>query len=363
MKKKDILKERLLNQHILGTLFEKPDDMVRWMGAVQAQNFLGSLWAIGIRVKNAQEPDIEHAIADKTLVCTWLLRGTLHFVAVEDIKWILDLVAPRIIASNANLLKTNFKLDNNEFKRIKKVIVSTLEGGQSLTRDKIYSELEKASISTSSLRGLHILHRLALEGLICFGAREGKQQTFLLLDEWLPNTKSMGHDKALGELARRYFTSHGPATIQDFRWWSGLRDADARTALDTIKSQLLSEDIDNQTYWFQSFKETEDNKYPVSQLLPNFDEYFIGYKDRNNLVNGIYTKEFNINDFIFNSNIILNGEIVGAWKRIFKEGKVIITLNYYKSLNKEENWAVKKAAKDYGKFLDMPVHLLENKNI
>ena len=363
MKKKDILKERLLNQHILGTLFEKPDDMVRWMGAVQAQNFLGSLWAIGIRVKNAQEPDIEHAIADKTLVRTWLLRGTLHFVAVEDIKWILGLVAPRIIASNANLLKTNFKLDNNEFKRIKKVIVSTLEGGQSLTGDKIYSELEKASISTSSLRGLHILHCLALEGLICFGAREGKQQTFLLLDEWLPNTKSMGHDKALGELARRYFTSHGPATIQDFRWWSGLRDADARTALDTIKSQLLSEDIDNQTYWFQSFKETEDNKYPVSQLLPNFDEYFIGYKDRNNLVNGIYTKEFNINDFIFNSNIILNGEIVGAWKRIFKEGKVIITLNYYKSLNKEENWAVKKAAKDYGKFLDMPVHLLENKNI
>jgi len=363
MKKKDILKERLLNQHILGTLFEKPDDMVRWMGAVQAQNFLGSLWAIGIRVKNAQEPDIEHAIADKTLVRTWLLRGTLHFVAVEDIKWILDLVAPRIIASNANLLKTNFKLDNNEFKRIKKVIVSTLEGGQSLTGDKIYSELEKASISTSSLRGLHILHCLALEGLICFGAREGKQQTFLLLDEWLPNTKSMGHDKALGELARRYFTSHGPATIQDFRWWSGLRDADARTALDTIKSQLLSEDIDNQTYWFQSFKETEDNKYPVSQLLPNFDEYFIGYKDRNNLVNGIYTKEFNINDFIFNSNIILNGEIVGAWKRIFKEGKVIITLNYYKSLNKEENRAVKKAAKDYGKFLDMPVHLLENKNI
>jgi len=130
-----------------------------------------------------------------------------------------DLVALRIIASNANLLETNFKLDDNEFKRIKKVIVSKLEGGHSLTRNKIYSELEKTSISTSSLRGLHILHRLALEGLICFGSREGKQQTFVLRDEWLSKNKSMGHDKAFGELARRYFTSHGPAIIQDFKWW------------------------------------------------------------------------------------------------------------------------------------------------
>ena len=276
---------------------------------------------------------------------------------------ISDLIAPRIIASNANLLKTNFKLDNNEFKRIKKVIVSALEGGQSLTRNKIYNQLEKADISTSGVRGLHILHRLALEGLICFGVREGKQQTFVLLDEWIPNIESMDKDKALGELALRYFTSHGPATIQDFRWWSGLTDTDARNALDMIKSQLLSEDIDNKTYWFQSFKDTEDSKYHVSQLLPNFDEYFIGYKDRNNLINGIYTKESNINDFIFNSNIIIDGEIVGAWKRTFREGKVIITLNYYKSMNYEENLAVKNAAKVYGKFLDLPVHLLESKKI
>jgi len=115
-------------------------------------------------------------------------------------------------------------------------------------------------------------------------------------------------------------TSHGPATIQDFRWWSGLRDADTLIALDMIKSQLLSEDIDNQTYWFPNFKETEDNKYPVSQPLSNFEEYIIGYKDRNNLVNGIYTKQSNISDFIFNPNIIVNGKIVGAWKRTFKEG-------------------------------------------
>ena len=219
MRKRDISKQLLLNQRIMGALFEKPDDIVRWMGTVQAQDFLGSLWAIGIRVKNAKETDIEHAIADKTIVRTWLLRGTLHFVAVEDIKWILDLVALKIIASNANLLETNFKLDDNEFKRIKKVIVSKLEGGHSLTRNKIYSELEKTSISTSSLRGLHILHRLALEGLICFGSRECKQQTFVLRDEWLSKNKSMGHDKAFGELARRYFTSHGPAIIQDFKWW------------------------------------------------------------------------------------------------------------------------------------------------
>jgi Winged helix DNA-binding domain len=326
MRKIDILKQRLLNQHILGSQFEKPDDMVRWMGAVQVQDFLGSLWAIGMRVKNARDIDIERAIADKTIVRTWLLRGTLHFVAVGDIKWILDLVSPRIIARNEQFLKRNFNLDNKEFKRIKEVIKDTLEGGHQLTRNKIYQELEKVGISTAGLRGVQILHRLALEGLICFGVREGKQQTVVLLDEWIPKTRNIDQNNALGELALRYFTSHGPASIKDFRWWSGLKDADARTALDMIKSQLESEQIDGQTYWFSSIKPIVEDVSPVSHLLPNYDEYVIGYKSRNQQVNGINTKGSNINDYIFNPKVIVNGKIVGAWKRIITKGKVIFPL-------------------------------------
>jgi hypothetical protein len=221
MKNSDILKQRLLNQHISGDMFEKPEDMVRTMTAVQAQNFLGSLWGIGFRVRNVRESDIEQAIADKKIIRTWLLRGTLHFVSTEDIRWILDLIAPRIIASNANILKRKLNLDNRVFERSKEVIVQALEGGHQLLRNELYNILKFANIPTSDMRGLHILHRLALEGIICFGPRKGRQHTFVLLDEWIPKTKRMDHNESLGELVLRYFTSHGPATIQDFRWWSG----------------------------------------------------------------------------------------------------------------------------------------------
>jgi hypothetical protein len=356
MKQSNILMQRLLNQHILGKQFEKPDDIVSWMTAVQAQDFLSSLWAIGIRVRDVCESDIEDAIADKKIIRTWLLRGTLHFVTSQDIRWILELISPRIIESNANILEKNLQLDNNVFKKSCEIIIKALEGGKHLKRIDLYNELKSASIDISDLRGIHILHRLAMEGIICFGPREGKQQTFVLLDEWIPKSKSMNRGKALGELAFRYFNSHGPATIQDFRWWSGLTDSDARNGLDKNKSKLKSEDINNQTYFYSSIKDTDDS-YRVSQLLPNFDEYIVGYKDRSHLVNGIANNHEKINEFIFNPTIIVNGEIVGTWKRIFKAGRVNILLNQFKPLNSQEIRSIKEVAKAYGKFISMPVSI------
>ncbi len=356
MKQSNILMQRLLNQHILGQQFEKPEDMVRWMTAVQAQDFLSSLWAIGIRVRNVCESDIEDAIADKTIVRTWLLRGTLHFVSSQDIRWILDSISPRIIESNANILEKNLQLDNNVYKKSFEVIINALEGGKHLKRKDLYNELKSAKIDISDLRGIHILHRLAMEGIICYGPRDGKQQTFVLLDEWIPKSKSMSRGKALGELALRYFNSHGPSTLQDFRWWSGLTNSDARKGLDRNKSKLKSEDINNQTYWYSSIK-NKDDSYPVSQLLPDFDEYIVGYKDRNHLVNGIANNHRKINEFIFNPTIIVNGEIVGTWRRTFKAGMVKILLNPFKPLNNQEIMSIKEAAKDYGKFISKPVSI------
>jgi hypothetical protein len=354
MKKSNILRQRLLNQHILGSRFEKPNDAVRWMTAVQAQDFLASLWGIGIRVKNSCKADIDEAIANRNIVRTWLLRGTLHFVAVEDVRWILDLIAPRIIASNANFLKKHLQLDNKVFQQSREVIIEALEGGHHLLRKDLYNRLKSADISISDMRGLHILHRLALEGIICFGPRMGKQHTFVLLDEWIPKGNILSREKALGELALRYFKSHGPSTLQDFRWWSGLTDSDARIGLDKNRSKLLFEDIDDQTYWFKSKIQDTDDTVPVSQLLPDFDEYIVGYKDRSQLVNGISNK-LDLNEFIFSPTIIVNGEIVGTWKRTFKTGKVKILLKQFKSLDNEKIRSIKEAAIAYGNFMSMPV--------
>ena len=358
MKKSNILMQRLLNQHILGPQFGKPDDIVRWMTAVQAQDFLSSLWAIGIRVKNSFQTDIEDAITDKSIVRTWLLRGTLHFVTSQDIRWILELISPRIIEGNANFLEKHLQLDSDVFRKSRGVIINALEGGQHLKRKELYNELKSADINISDLRGIHILHRLALDGVICFGPREGKQQTFVLLDEWIPKSKTMSRENALAELTLRYFKSHGPSTLKDFRWWSGLTDSDARIGLDKNKSLLVSEDIDNQTYWFSNYKQDTDDLYPSSQLLPDFDEYIVGYKDRSHLVNGISNNKMELNEFIFNPTIIVNGEVVGTWKRTFKAGKVKISLNHFKSLNNENIRVIKEAATAYGNFIDIPVSVV-----
>src|SRR5499425_503893 len=218
----DIARQRLYNQHIAGARFDNPGDVVGWLGAVQAQDYLSSLWAVGLRMKNATEKDVEKAIADKTLVRTWPMRGTLHFVAAADVRWMLELLTPRIVANNVQRLLRQFGLDEAAFARSKDLVARALQGGKRLTRNATYEVLEAEGVSTAGQRGLHILWRLAQDGVICLGSREGKQQTFALLDEWAPKAKRMGRDESLAELAKRYFTSRGPATLQDFTWWSGL---------------------------------------------------------------------------------------------------------------------------------------------
>jgi hypothetical protein len=174
----DLARYRLHNQHIARAMFDKPSDIVGWLGAVQAQDYLGSLWALGLRTRNATEGDIEKAIAAKTIVRTWPLRGTLHFVAAADVRWMLELLTPRVVAGSEGR-RQQLDLDEAIFARSKELFVSALQGGKQLPRDVMYDLLEAAQISTAGGRGLHILWRLAHDGIICFGARQGKQQTLL----------------------------------------------------------------------------------------------------------------------------------------------------------------------------------------
>src|SRR5207237_2162453 len=189
----------------------------------------GALWAVGLRTRDATEAAIEQAIAERTIVRTWPMRGTLHFVAPEDARWMLQLLTPRVVAANARRVYQQSNLDDATFARSKDLFVDALQGGKQLPRPSLYKVLEAAGISVAGQRGLFILQRLSSEGLICFAARQGKQPTFALLDEWVPISlsKTPARDQALAELALRYFTSHGPATVQDFAWWSGLPAADA----------------------------------------------------------------------------------------------------------------------------------------
>jgi hypothetical protein len=238
---------RLVNQQIAATRCKEPADVVSSLGAMQAQDYLGTLWAIGLRLPVATEIDVERAIANRTIIRTWPLRTTLHFVAAADVHWLLELLGPRIISATSLRLK-QYGLDSSILTRIQKVLVKSLQGAQ-LTRDEVYAVLERAKISVEGQRGYQILWRMGVGRVICFGPRRGKQPTFTLLEEWAPQVHKLDQKASLAELAWRYFNGHGPATLQDFVWWSGLKVSDAKAGLELVSSRLQPLTVSNKVYW------------------------------------------------------------------------------------------------------------------
>jgi hypothetical protein len=353
----DIALMRLQNQGVALSQFERPADVVKWQGAVQAQDYLGALWAVGLRMKNASEADIEQALAERTILRTWPMRGTLHFVPAADARWMLKLLTPRIVQGSARRMYQQLELDEAAFTRSTKLFIKSLHGGRQISRQALYRLLEGAGISTVASRGLHILSRLAQDGLICFGAREGKQQTFALLEEWAPTAKVMARDEALAELASRYFTSHGPATLQDFAWWAGLKIADAATALSMIKAQFIQENFDGKSYIFSPSMPAVTDRKPMVHLLPAFDEYTVAYKDRSAVLNLANADQWSSEYGILNPTIIVDGQVVGNWKRSFLKDSIAFTPALFAELSRRKTRAVVAAANQYGTFLGMPVVL------
>jgi hypothetical protein len=354
---KDVAYYRLQLQEIAKPQFNKPEDVVRWLGVMQAQDYLAALWAVGVRSKNINELQIEKALAEKKIVRTWPLRGTLHFIAAEDVHWMLEHFAPRITALNKARLKRDSEIDEKVVTRCKKVLEKALDGKQ-LTRDEVYDALEKARIVTKDQRGLHILWRLAHDGLICFGARNGKQHTFTLLDEWIPSTKKIKRDEALFNLAERYFKSHAPATLQDFAWWSGLPNAEAKAAIELIKPQLTFEKS-GQLDYFLPDNIPAITKTPSIKLLPGFDEFVISYTERSASFNSSEKgKIINTVNGIFFPIIVVNGKVEGTWKRDLKKDSAILTANPFAKFSEAQKKSIIKEAKRYGKFLDKKVEVI-----
>jgi hypothetical protein len=353
---RSLLHIRLIQQQIAAHQFQTPGEVVKWLGAVQAQDYAGALWAVGLRLKNASDQAIEKAISDKTIVRTWPMRGTLHFVAPEDARWMLQLLTPRVMARAAGEYKRS-GLDKKIFDKSRKVLVKALQGGRQLERREMYRVLEEAKIDTSSTRGLHITGVLAQQGLICFGPRIGKQPSFVLLDEWIVNSKTLKGDEALAELLQRYFTGHGPATIQDFAWWSGLTMTEAKKGIEMVKKDFNEVKIDSQTYWMKETNVTTPKTSGI-YFLPPFDEYLVGYKDRSAALEDLHLKKvFTING-IFNPVLIINGRIAATWKRSFSKNEVVMQLQPFQSFTPSQKEAIAKAAKNYSKFLGMGLKLL-----
>ncbi|MGZ6304715.1 MAG: winged helix DNA-binding domain-containing protein, partial [Ktedonobacteraceae bacterium] len=271
--------------------------------------------------------------------------------------WMLALTAPRVIAASTYYYRI-LGLDNTVFERCNAAMANALQGGKHLARTELASVLQRAGIATDNLQRIgQIIMRAELDGIICSGARRGKQFTYALLDERAPQARTLDREESLAELARGYFTSHGPATLQDFVWWSGLTVADARIGLELVTSQLIHEVIDGQTYWRSASMPSAKDLSQTIYLLPSFDEYTVGYTDRSAIFDMSDAEKFDTPGNVLNPTIVLDGLVVGTWKRTIKKDKVTLTPSLFTTLTKAESRALVESSTRYSTFLNKPVNI------
>jgi hypothetical protein len=338
---------RLYHQRITHPTFKDAGEVAAWLGAMQGQDYAGTKWAFGLRLPGNTDADIEQAIANRIIMRIWGVRGTLHYVAPADIHWLLALIAPRLITGNALRYK-QLELDEPTLARSTTLIAEALDDGQHLTRNELLAMLEAKGISTEGQRGVFMLQRAGLERLVYQGEMRRNVTTFRTLDEG----KTLPKDEALAELARRYFTSRGPATLADFTHWSGLLTTEARAGLESIKSELEEEKFDGQSYWLSPHtpKQPERSLY----LLPGFDEYVLGYKDRSAVLDAQFADAICPGgNGVFKSTIVSEGRIIGTWKRTLKKKTVEITLEPFRPLDTDEMDVLAEAADQFGAFLGL----------
>jgi hypothetical protein len=354
MKLNNIAIERLDSQHILNHKFKQPSQLVSWLGAIQAQDYSGAKWAVGLRLHGITDKNVEQELKDRKFIRTWALRGTLHFVAASDINWLLKLIAPRIIARNKRRYR-ELKLDDTTLSKSNNILKNALQDGKHLNRRELLTILQQKGISTEGQRAAYILQRASLDGLICQTIAYRNNPIYLSMDE-LSKSKVPNRIDSLVELAKRYFNSHGPATLKDFVWWSGLLVKDARRGLEEIKSTLKKEIIGGQTYYWRCSSSSALIDSPIINLLPGFDEYLLSYKDRGASIGPkkIKGRLFSTNG-VFNPTIISDGQVVGTWKREFKNDHVLIKIRYFRKFTTPEEEALKSEVDHYGEFISMPV--------
>ena len=348
----EVARLRLARQRLVGEGFASPADAVRWLGVVQAQDYAGSLWALGLRVRDATEATIEAAIASRSIVRTWPNRRTIHYVAADDARWVLAITGPRMIAMHAGTLERHFGIDRALLARARKTVTRALRGGPPMPRGKLYERLEADGIPIGDARGLHLVVRLAQEGLVCLGPRSGKQATFVLFDEWVPGGRTLDRPDALAALARRFFQSHGPATVRDFAWWSGLAARDARAGLEAVRDSLVEVELEGVRFWMPSDVAATSPASPgTAHLLPPYDEHVVAYADRSAVLDPAHREQ--ARHGIFSPVVVVDGRIVGMWKRTLRRNQVEIAVAPFGALSASAERSVARSARRYGAFLGL----------
>jgi len=352
---------RSLNQQITVSKFKTVKEIAGWMGAIQAQDYNMAKWALGIRLPNSSEIVINNEIDSGSIIRTHLLRPTWHIVSSSDIYWIQELTAPQI-KSSLKYRDKQLGLTDNIIRKCNKIFEKTLRDSNHKTREELIQELINAKINVDNNRASHIFLNAEIDGIICSGKQKGGKPTYAILTEWVPIKNRIYRDEALKELALRYFTSRGPATVLDFSWWSGLSSSSSKLAIELNKSNLISETIENKTLWFVDSSNLPNPINKEIYLLPAFDEFLISYRDRSASLLSIDNIKTISDNGIFYPTVLMRGQIIGTWKRNIKDNHIILSINLFKTVNTDFHKIYRKSISRYSRFYNKETEVIIHTN-
>jgi hypothetical protein len=352
---------RLAAQRLTGEPTPSPADAVRWMLAMQGQDYPGAKWSVGLRT-GATEAQVEAALDAGEIVRSWPMRGTLHLVAGEDLRWMLDLTAVRMMAGVEGRREI-VGLTLPQIERARELVIDALPGRTTLTRTAILGAIAAGGVPTDGQRGYHLLWFLAQTGTLVLGPTSGREQTYARLDAWVLNPRQLERDEALGELAARYFTSHGPASVEDLVRWTGLTTKDVRRGIEVAGPALATRSFGGKALLLGA--DTADACEAVAArdagvlLLPGFDEYILGYKDRSAMLE---PERFDAivpgGNGMFKATVVVDGEVVGTWaKKAGAKGVAVQPLPFEGALPTGAGAGVEAGVAAYGRYLGVPARL------
>jgi hypothetical protein len=351
----DIVRHRLRNQRLVGTPFRAPSEVVSWHLAMQSQDFSGATWAMGQRLASATQEQVHEAFAQGKILRTHVLRPTWHFVAPADVRWLLALTAPRIMAASASYFRKH-GLDAATLGRSRRVLEKRLSGGRSATREELALELSAAHLPAKGEALAYLLMAAELDGVLISGPRREKHHTYALLEERVAAAQALRGDEALAELAWRYLQGHGPALPQDLAWWASITVADAKRGIAANAARLASAEVDGKCYWFVPRSRPAPLPGPVAHLLPNYDEQLIAYRYRGNAVDPALSEKASAGTFAAHL-VLIDGLLVGGWSRELSATRVDVTVSLLRRLKPAEADALRDAARRFASFLKLELKL------
>jgi len=346
---------RMRAQRLTAPMAADPAAVVGWFGAVQAQDYQGAKWALTLRAPALTDAQLDQALADGTIIRTHGPRPTWHFIARDDARFVLAAVGPRV-QTRSQAMYRQYEIDAALMTRVCRVIEKLLGGGKFATRAAIAKALAAKGIEASSVRLGLIMLWVELEQIVCSGPRQGKQFTYALFDERVRKATRLSAEDARTALAARYVASHGPVTVNDFVWWSGLTVGEARRVFESVSPALRKEQIGDDTYWSSPTEPTATRRdVPAVHLMPNYDEYFIAYRDRRPTA-ALPPLSGPLDPMdTFAHLLCIEGRFGGFWKRTVGSRAVAVQLLPYRTLNRAHLSAAKEAAGRYGAFLGLPL--------